>query len=243
MLTLRDYHSQLDEALNINNSDSRFDTLYYTDLMNENRSLAMRNEYNKNREIDPNVQQTIPCEDLELVDPHNCPCSDIPIGCKILRTKNPIPNTIELHHKKTITSVGPVIITAKRFSLIDYSRVPYIGEGRTTAKTVYAFLYDNYIYVISKDPDVVLMKKIAIRGVFEDPTALRTFTNCATGNLCWTPDSTYPINEWMWVYIKEQILQKLMPKLQIPVDDNNNANDDMGDGQRPQPQQQQQRRK
>ena len=93
MLALLDYHSQLDEALNVNNSDSIFDALYYTDLMNEQRSLAMRNEYNKNRKIDPNVQQTIPCEDLELVDPHNC-CVTVPIGCKILRTVNKIPNTI-----------------------------------------------------------------------------------------------------------------------------------------------------
>ena len=35
MLPLIDLHSQLDEALNINNSDSVFSSLYYTDLINE----------------------------------------------------------------------------------------------------------------------------------------------------------------------------------------------------------------
>ena len=229
MLPLVDYHSQLDESLNVNNSDTIFDPLYYTDLMNEQRSLAMRNEYNKNRKIDPNVQQTIPCEELELVDPHNC-CVEVPIGCKILRTKNKIPNTIDLHHKKAITSVGPSIITEKRFTLIDYSRVPYIGSGRTTARSIYAFLYDNYIYVISRDNSNKLINKIAIRGIFEDPTALAPFTNCSTGGSCWTIDSTYPINEWMWAYIKPQILQQLMQKLQMPMDDNNNGNDDRVDG-------------
>ena len=67
MLSLIDYHSQLDEALNVNNSDSIFDTLYYTDLINEQRSLGLRNEYNKDREIDPNIEQRIPCEDVILV--------------------------------------------------------------------------------------------------------------------------------------------------------------------------------
>tara|TARA_R110000868_G_scaffold411280_1_gene702656 strand:- start:903 stop:1616 length:714 start_codon:yes stop_codon:yes gene_type:complete len=236
MLPLVDYHSQLDEALNINNSDSVFATLYYTDLINEQRAVALRNEYNKKRVIDPNVQQTIPCEDLELVDPHNC-CVTVPLGCKILRTKNKIPNTIEFHHEKAITSVGPVVMTAKRFTVIDYSRVPYIGEGRTTKNAIYAFLYDNYVYVISKDTSISILKAVAIRGVFEDPTSLSTFINCATGHTCWTPDDIYPMNLWTWAYIKEPIVQQLLRKRQIPIDDDNNANDDGADGNISVPQQ------
>jgi hypothetical protein len=238
MLPLEDYHSQLDEALNVNVSDNSFSKLYYTDIMNEQRSLFIRNEYNKKRTLDPNIQQTIPCLALELVDPHNC-CVEIPIGCKILRTVQPIPNTIEFHHTKALTSVGPVIITSKRFTLIDYSRVPYIGEGRTTKSAIYAFLYDRYIYIISKDATINLLKAISIRGIFEDPTALAELTSCE-GKPCWSPKDIYPINQWMWAYVKEAVLQQLFRKLQIPLDDTNNANDDNLDGQRQQPQQTQQ---
>lgn len=238
MLSLRDLHSQLDEALNINDTDSVFSTLYYTDLINEQRSLFIRNEYNKKRTIDPYIEQTLPCVELELVDPHNC-CVEVPVDCKILRTKLPIPNTIEFHHKKGISSVGPVNITKKRFTLIDYNRVPYIGSGRTTSKTIYAFLYDNYVYVISKDPAVNLLEYIAIVGIFEDPTELGDFINCETNNTCWTPDDSYPLNQWMWAYMKPQILQQLMQKRQIPLDDSNNNNDDLADGSSaPAPQQQ-----
>jgi len=236
MLPLVDLHSQLDEALNINNSDSVFSHLYFTDLINEQRSLAIRNEYNKKRQIDPNVQQTIPCLDLELVDAHNC-CVTVPLGCQILRTTAVIPNTIEFHHSKGITSVGPVMIRNKRFNLIDYSRVPYIGEGRTTKKAIYAFLYDNYIYVISKDASINTLKSIAIRGIFEDPTSLSEFIDCATEVACWSPNDPYPMNQWMWAYIKEPIMQQLLRKKQIPIDDDNNANDDGADIP-PQPQRQ-----
>ncbi len=229
MLPLVDLHSQLDEALNINNSDSIFSTLYYTDLINEQRSLYIRNEYNRTREIDPNVQQSF-CEDLELVDPNNCPCANIPVGCKILRTKRKIPNTIELHHSKAITSVGPVIITAKRFNLIDYDRVPFVGHGRTTHNTVYAFLYDNYLYVISKNPAKLLLKKVTIRGIFEDPTAIAEFLDCSENNICWSPDDVYPLNQWMWTYVKQQVLQQLFQKRQVPQDDSGNAQDDLADG-------------
>jgi hypothetical protein len=243
MLPLVDLHSQLDEALNINNSDSIFTPRYYTDLINEQRSLFIRNEYNRTREIDPNVQQSF-CEDLIIVDPHNCPCDNIPVDCKILRTKRKIPNTVEFHHSKAITSIGPVIITEKRFTLIDYDRVPYIGNGRTTKNIVYAFLYDNYLYMISKLPNLLLLKKASIRGIFEDPTAIAEFIDCAENNICWKPTDPYPINQWMWAYIKEQITQQLLRKRQIPEDDTNNSQDDLADGQRmPAMQQQQQQPK
>jgi hypothetical protein len=229
MLPLTALHSQLDEALNVNNSDSIFAVSYYTDIINEQRSLFVRNEYNRTREVDPNIQQSY-CDDLELVDPHNCPCADIPVGCKILRTKRKVPNTIEFHHSKAITSVGPVVITARRFTLIDYDRVPFIGNGRTTANTVYAFLYDQYIYIISKNPVKLLLKKIAIRGIFEDPTAIAEFIECSENNICWTPDDPYPMNQWMWAYVKPQVMQQLLQKRQLPQDDSGNAQDDLADG-------------
>jgi len=231
MLPLIDLHSQLDEALNINNSDSVFSSLYYTDLINEQRAIGIRNEYNKLRTIDYSLQQEISCLAMELVDPNNC-CVTVPIGCKILRTIKQIPNTIEFHHSKSLTSIGPVIITAKRFNIIDYSRVPYIGEGRTTKNAIYAFVYDNYIYIISKNSDVNLIKAITIRGIFEDPTSLADFNTCSDNSKCWTPNDPYPLNQWMWAYMKETIVQQLLRKKSIPMDDNNNANDDTIDAQR-----------
>lgn len=229
MHSLRTLHSQIDEELNINNSDSVFDTLYYTDIINEQRSLLIRNEYNKKRKIDSDVEQSF-CIDVEFVESHNCLCENIPSDCKILRTVSKIPTTIELHHKNTITSVGPIFINKKRFNLIDYNRVPYIGNGRTTKNSIYAFLYDQYIYIISKNPNLInLLKKILIKGIFEDPTSLSEFLNCNTNQACWSPDDKYPMKLWMWVYMKDGIIQRLLRKKQIPQDDNNNANDDLTD--------------
>ena len=236
MLPLSDLHNQIDEGLNVTSSDSMFSHLYYTDLINEQRSLFIRNEYNRKRELDPNIQQTINCMPLELVDSHNC-CVDIPTKCKILRTKYQIPNTIELHHTKTISSVGPVDITKKRFSLINYSRVPYVGNGRTTYNSVYTFLYDNYIYVFSRNFNIQTLKYITIRGIFEDPTELAKLNNCE-GKPCWSLSSIYPINQWMWAYIKPTIINSLLREKSIPIDHSNNSKDDStGNQGNPQPQQ------
>jgi len=224
MLPLKDLHSQLDEALNINSSETVFSPLYYTDLINEQRSLWIRNEYNKNRSIDPNIQQVIPCAELELVDPTTC-CISLPNSCKVLRTKKVLPNTIEFNFTKGITSIGPVDIMQPRFSLIDYARTPYIGEGRTTANSIYGFLYENKLYIISRNPKISNMKYVNIRGLFEDPTSLADFSDCSD-KPCYNANQIYPVNQWMWAYMKDLIVQQLYQRKAHILDDSNNAKDD-----------------
>lgn len=224
MLSLYDYHAQIDEMLAINSVESSYSYEFYTDLINEQRALWLRNEYNKNRSIDPYIIQTLSCMELELVDPIQC-CVAVPTGCKVLRTKKKIPNTIEFFFTKGITSVGSPDILRARFVLIDYSRVPYAGNGRTTQQAIYSFLYDGYMYVFSKNPSVNLMKYITVRGIFEDPTALGEYINCETNGTCWKPSDPYPINQWMWAYIKQYIIQQLLQKGTQIYDDSVNAED------------------
>jgi hypothetical protein len=224
MPSLHDLHAQPDESLAINSIESSFSYEFYTDLINEQRSLWLRNEYNKNRSIDPYVVQTLGCVELEPVNPIDC-CITVPTGCKVLRTVRPIPNTIEFFYTKGVVSVGSPDIVKARLSLIDYARIAFIGHGRTTSKTVYAFLYDGYMYLISKSPEYLMTKYITIRGIFEDPTTLGEFINCETNQTCWKPSDPYPLNMWMWSYIKPYILQQLMQKGIIQLDDANNAQD------------------
>ena len=223
MLSMVDLHAQLDESLAINSVESSFSYEFYTDLINEQRSLWLRNEYNKNRTIDPYVIQTLSCIPMELVDPIQC-CVSVPNGCKILRSAAQIPNTIEFFYTKGIASVGPADLTKPRFILVDYSRVPYVGSGRTNQNSIYAFIYDQYIYLISRGPNVNLITNITIRGIFEDPTSLASFLDCSGGS-CYSIDDPYPLNLWMWAYIKPQVLQQLMQKGTNALDDANNAED------------------
>jgi len=224
MLSLQDLHAQLDEFLAINSIQSTFSYEFYTDLINEQRAVWIRNEYNKNRSIDPYILQDLKCLELELVNPIDC-CIDVPTGCKVLRTKKKIPNTIEFYFTKGISSVGPADIMKPRFSLIDYSRVPYVGHGRTTQKSIYAFLYGGYLYITGKILDTTMLKYITVRGIFEDPTSLAEFLDCQSGNYCWTPAVDYPLNQWMWAYIKPLIIQQLVQKAQFNNDESNDSDD------------------
>jgi hypothetical protein len=65
MLSMVDYHAQLDESLAINSVESSFSYEFYTDLINEQRALFLRQEYNKNRSLDPYVIQTLKCIQMD----------------------------------------------------------------------------------------------------------------------------------------------------------------------------------
>jgi hypothetical protein len=120
MLSLDDLHAQLDETLAINSVESSYSYEFYTDLINEQRSLWLRNEYNKNRSIDPYIIQNLNCVELEHVNPIDC-CIEVPGLCQVLRTKKKIPNTIEFNFTckgfKNIGIVADAVIPLIKFSL------------------------------------------------------------------------------------------------------------------------------
>lgn len=193
---------------------------------NNQRALWLRNEFNKpGRTIDPFLEQDLKCLELELAD--SADCCEVTTDCKILRTKLEIPKTIELHSSPAITRVGPVNKIKIPFSFTNYQKAIYDIEGKYTGKKgVFAFLLNNRIYLLSKDPLVNMLDYINVRGVFADPTKLKDF-KCNDGTDCFSLDDEYPINNWMIPYIKERVLQQFGMALQIPKDSANDSQEDL----------------
>ena len=50
------------------------------------------------------------------------------------------------------------------------------------------------------------LRYLRIRGVFEDPEALSRFTH-VDGTVCYSENDDYPMNSWMWNYIKDAIIK------------------------------------
>lgn len=179
------------------------------------RSLLIRNELNKKRTIDPNIVQDLGCVELELADKTEC-CVES-LGCNILRTKLEIPKTIELHHKPSITRVGPIDKYNISYPLITLERSPYAGSGKYNKNLIFAIYDRNRIYLVSNNPTHKLLTKINIRGIFEDPREIRKFTTC-DGQTCYNSDSDYPINSWMIAYLQDIIFNKFVNIVKMPVD-------------------------
>jgi len=226
MSSLRELHSELDEALNINTDDSVLDYRYYTQLINNSREVALRNELNRNRTIDDKILSSY-CESLEEVSPATCCNITLPTTCTLIRTKTQLPELIELHHTDGLVNILPAKITLPKITVVTMDRVPYLGFNRVTKNLIYAFRLDGYLYIYSSNKKFNLLENIYIRGLFADPTELANYKDCQTGSSCFDLDGEYPISRWMWESIvKPYVLQQLANKLGIPLDEENNAKDE-----------------
>ena len=108
MLTLNQMIGQIEEALNINSDDSNLSERYIIDLISQSRAFHLRNELNKFRTADDTVIQNLPCVELAVSDATLVPGLTLPTECRLLRSINRLPDTIELHHTDGIVSVGSV---------------------------------------------------------------------------------------------------------------------------------------
>lgn len=166
------------------------------------RNLLIQRDYDKGRSISDNIIQDLGCIDVSKVDASAC-CG-IKVNCNIVRTNVKIPNPIETSQRDLITRVGPISLVAPSYTFIPYHRAPWAGNGKYNQNSIFAFLHENYIYVMGKDTEK--FKRINVQGVFEDPTKVSSFNTCA-GKACYTNNSEYPISGKYIEILKEMILK------------------------------------
>ena len=191
--------------------------------INSLRAQYIRQDINKRRTVSDNIKQIIPHLSMEAV-----PASLAGLNSEgnILRSKFKIPNPIETSHQDMITAVGPTGVLSVNFHLIPYNRVPWAGTNRYTKKMQFAFLLDNFVYVMG--PDTNLITHIKVEGVFQDPRDISNYTD-ANGNLAYDPENhEYPLSTSMLDLIKQStMVTNMQPIVQMPTDASNNAKSDL----------------
>ena len=195
-------------------------------ICNNQRHLWIRNEYNKpGRQIDHHIEQDLGCVKLIEVDAAECCDTSLATGCIILRTEKQIPNTIEFHKGTGITRVGPIKKVDVPLSFIPYNRAQFFGDDKYGGVIVQAFLLNGYIYLITPTTQSQFLEYINIRGVFETPADAANFSKC-DGASCYDPAvDAYPIQGWMYAYLKEQILMQLTRSTQTRKDTHGDSQD------------------
>lgn len=227
MITLETLYSQVEEALNINSDDSTISRQLIVDLIAQYREVWIRNEVKKGNKIDQDIIQDLGCVELEVTSSQQCGNIEVPNNCKLLRTKCDIPSFIQAGGTKLYTRIGPIDILQTPYKLIDFNRISYSGESRFNKKGVFAFEYNNKLYFYSSRENFKLTKYVGIRGVLVNPLDAVDHNLCSTGESCYNiEEDFYPINTWMWNYIKPLIVDELIRKQIIPEDQSNNTKDD-----------------
>ena len=166
------------------------------DILSE-RATLIRNELNKNRTIDDSILTYLDCE--ELVDADRSSCPELPLECYIKRTKNKIPNAIELHNGRAVQRISNFDILGEQYNLVEYNHAVHAGNRRFNKETVYAFFRDGYIYFKSGSDLNRFLKRINISLVLEDPTVE------LNGESCYDPTTPFPMNKWMETYVLNKL--------------------------------------
>lgn len=200
--------------------DDRLDERLLKKWMNDQRELWIRNEVNKGRTIDEQIIQTLGCIPLEVADRSACP--SITTGYSVLQTAQDLPKVIELKNSDGLIEIGPVDKIARPFSYINIFRSRFAGSGRWNSKIIYVFRYGNRLMFISKDMEsgsfLKYLRYVKVRGLFSDPEEVANF-NHVDGSACYSEDDDYPLNPWMWNYIKTEILKANFDAFKTSVTD------------------------
>ncbi len=222
MATFNEVIYSVRERIRQHTDDSDIDNRQILFELNIQRGLFYRNEYNKNnRTIDDEIKQII-CVPLIHAVPEDCGCSD---DCKYLRSTIKLPTFIELHDKNAITAIKSSKIGSIPFTFVPYNKFPFVGNNKFNKNAVFVTLHPSgYLYLKSANPNYLLINKVTVQGVFENPleaSKLCDGDNCPNDIM----ESVYPVKSYVLAYIMDIIVQLFINKLSLPKDLTNNSNE------------------
>jgi len=207
--------------------DDQLDDRLLKAWVNNQRALWLRNEMNKPRSIDEQIIQTLGAVPLEVADRTSHP--SYLTAYHILQTSVDIPQTIELNNGDGIVEVSTLDKIAYPISYVTFQRFRFSGNGKWNKNIVFATRYGQRILVMSKGDQsfAKYLRYIGIRGVFENPEAVANFTHL-NGDACYSDSDDYPLNTWMWNYIRDEILKANFRELiSAPTDKINDSSENL----------------
>lgn len=199
--------------------DDNISLEHIKDLVHSTRARLLKQKFDKNiRVIEDVYTQSLGALELEAVD--SSAHSSIKAGRYMYRTVDEIPATISRHnYEGTFTRIGPADELAVEYNLVSYNRALHSGNGRFNKDTVFCFLRDNKIYLISNSGKYhKAVQFIDVIGVFENPTQVAKFKD-ENGNSRYSDDGRYPVSRTLADDIQNVILkEKFAIKATAPSD-------------------------
>ena len=172
------------------------------------RSMLIKQDIDKNRDINPDYIQEITAIPLDIVDRHGS--SEFEGGDKILVTSIDIPKSIDFHFKSGIVSVSDLF----------GNEIQLMGEKRSNMQKYRKYTFYNYSAFRKGDRIYINgpgdIQAVNIRGIFENPTDISSYD---------IENDIYPIPSNMIPVLKELIFSKEF-KLNLITDKENNSTDD-----------------
>jgi len=183
--------------------------------IDEIRSMLIAQSLEKKDDI--NDSWILPINCLDLIEVDKSECCEVTTNCKVLRTQEQIPSTIDTVHDNSIVRVED--ISGNILSKTTAFESKYNNYNKYTTDKTKWYLKNNYIYIINSQ----FLNKINVYGLWEIPSDLSNYVNC-DGNTCYDINSFYPISLKMASDITNIVLKtKIYPFMSMPQDNTNDS--------------------
>lgn len=217
----------LDLAKAATSDDSFWTEDHVIFLLKKYRSFLIKKEQEKQRattDIASEFEYQQICLNLEKVPAIDGePCT----GGYYLRTTKKIPKILEDNQPR----VYPIdFYQGINISYIPRDRMRYVGTNKFLQNIIYVSLGpDLHLYLNSSNPQFLYLKKVRMSAVFEDFDEMSSYLcNDDGGSMaCDVMDEVFPIREYLVPTLMELVVKELTSAKYQPVDEHNNAADDM----------------
>lgn len=216
-MTLNELIYTVRESIRRYTLDSTVDDREIIFQINLHRALYFKNELNKNyRDALETNKQTI-CLNVSPYEKDNC----------VLISNQTLPKFIELHESPSISRITSYLQHDIPFDIVSFNKFPFAGNGRFNKKNVFITLTpESKLFLKSGNPQLSMIDKILVTGVFENPLALQDFKcDLEQSEECFSYDKEYPLAPHAFIYFLPNITNYFLNKLQIPVDQSNNSDE------------------
>lgn len=227
MLVKEIVYMVLDLAKAATSDDSFWTEDHVIFLLKKYRSFLIKKEQEKQRattDIASEFEYQQICLDLEKVPAIDGePCT----GGYYLRTTKKIPKILEDNQPR----VYPIdFYQGINISYVPRDRMRYVGTNKFLQNIIYVSLGpDLHLYLNSSNPQFLYLKKLRMSAVFEDFAEMSDYLcdDDGSSKACDVMDEVFPIREYLVPTLMELVVKELTSAKYQPIDDKNNASDDM----------------
>lgn len=227
-MTIHQLTYDVREAIKQFTDDSEISDRYIIYLYNVKRSKYLRQQMNVMKKSSHLANQQSLCLDTELVSTNEC---GLDVNCeKILRSKQEVPDLLDLTSRSAISRIAPSDKMSKPFNFVTREKALFVANS-PFPNSIYAFLHDdNHIYIVSGKDSIKLIDCITITGVFEDPLSLKNYYDCCgctTASTCFDEATTdYPLSAHLVDLIRLEIINELLNLDKVKEDKENNSDNE-----------------
>lgn len=213
------------DQLKANSDDTFWNRNHIVFLMHNVRKTLLENRYSAlKRNVPLSTYQTI-CLNLKSTE-------DCDKGSSVLSIEN-VPQVLNLGDNIIRYNIYPInddIFNSITWTLVDRERIRYVGDNEWLKQIIYfAIDHNNKLVLKSRNPNFKYLRKIKMVGVFEDPLAARDLLcdNNGESIKCDKYDIPFPLDGSLIDVLVDTVVSKLLPKIGIIEDNDNNAKDDL----------------